>query len=263
MSPKLVLEGPPGAGKTTAFAALVRGLGDRCHFFPEPCLALHDSVLQSAGSRAWQTAWYLAEQRRQYRCLAFAQAEEPVMLWDRNHLGVLAYAYADESPDGMPYQVTRERFLRAVEPTVPRELQSVILLVSPTVSLARRGGRPELPRWKRWYDRTFLERLRDFYVRHAAEFCPVPPVVVDTDGLSTLKVLDILTARLAVSGVTLETRRPPIPPQPPLAPMFAHPYERAGGFGVLGRPVTDAFVHHGRHVQLFEHGALSVDAVSA
>jgi hypothetical protein len=133
---------------------------------------------------------------------------------------------------------------------------TVIRLVSPGASLERRGGTAERPRWQQWFSPDLLSRLRDFYTNVAPGLCPNPPLVIDTDGLSTADVARQVRHLLPAppANAVLASVQPVT-----VAPVFAALYAEAGGMEALGHPLTAPFPYRGGHVQLFQLGALHHD----
>ena len=257
----LVLEGPPGAGKTIALASLVRSLGDRCAFFTEPCLALENPQLYAAGDADQHIQWHLQHELLRYRRITSLAAPAEVVVCDRNHLGALAYVYATHGSGSVRYQAARATYLREIAPTVPHDLDTVILLVSVEASLARRGGSAELPRWAHWYDSEVLCRLREFYLQHAAALCPRQPIVIDTDPLSLAQTVGEVARLLRTDGLDIGTLTLPEAQRSVVDPQLRSEYFASGGLAVLGHPVTPAFTHQFHRIQMCEHGVLGAEPV--
>lgn len=257
---ELVLEGPPGAGKTTLLGTLVPALGDTCLFFSEPNVKLTggpSSPISTAA--AAHTLWYLRQEKTRARILPDWAASHgaSVVVSDRNHLGVLAYCYATRRDDALPYGKARDYYQRHIAPLhYGSGLRTVILLVSVSASLHRRGGQPAHPRWRQWYDPGLLERMREFYLEHAPALCPNLPMVIDTDPLDHAAVLGAVAAELAAAGAAIPTGLAPAKAQPGVDERFFATYDRFGGSSMLGGPVTGAFAYRGGQMQMFELASL-------
>ena len=260
----LAVDGPPGAGKTSLLGRIAPAWGDACTFFTEPNARLATAVPGPADdSTAGHSRWFLAHEQAKADRIA-ALARDPLtrlLLCDRNHLGVLAFCHATQADDALPYDQALACYQRNIAPRLPPELKTVILLVSPDVSLQRRGGAAERPRWQQWFSPALLRRLRDFYTDIAPGLCPNPPLVIDTDDLSAADVA-LKVGRLLP--------RPPDGSAPPgplqegaqaaaVSPIFAGLYAAAGGLEALGHPLTAPFPYRGGQVQLFQLGALHQD----
>jgi thymidylate kinase len=256
----IAVDGPPGAGKTSLLARLAPAYGDACTLFTEPNARLASTANGPAGdSTAGLSRWFLAREQARAAQIA-ALSRDPLtqlVLCDRNHLGVLAYCYAVQASDALPYDQALACYQQAIAPHLPPSLQTVILLVSPGTSLKRRGGAAERPRWQQWFSPALLGRLRDFYTDIAPGLCPNPPLVIDTDNLTpadvTRQVAPLLPSPPADPGTSSA--------QPlTTAPVFAGLYAQAGGLEALGHPLTAPFPYRGGQVQLFQLGALHHDS---
>ncbi|MEU8268277.1 AAA family ATPase [Sphaerisporangium sp. NPDC049002] len=255
----LALEGPPGAGKTTLLGALVPTLGDSALFFSEPNIKLSSGTGTPVHSApAAHTLWYLRQERARAAALRARDltACSDVVVCDRNHLGVLAYTWASRREATLPYSKAVAYYRRHIEPLYDSGLRTVILLVSVTASLERRGGRPAHPRWRQWYERGLLERMSEFYTEHAPSLCPHPPLVIDTDRLTLSAVLSAVADELRTAGATVPAHPPTAPAKPGVDARFGGFYRKLGGSAVLGGTVTDAFAYRGGLMQMFQLASL-------
>jgi thymidylate kinase len=258
----LAIDGPPGSGKTSLLTRLALAHGDGCVFFTEPNARLASGTDAPAGtSTAEHTLWFLRHEQDKARHIA-ALADDPrtrVILLDRNYLGVLAFAYATDADNALPYHRVLRFHQRHIAPLLPDGLVTVILQVSTGVSLQRRGGAAERPVWQQWFSPGLLDRLRGFYADIAPGLCPTPPVVIDTDGLTPDDVASQVARLLPAPQPAGPVPSPEQDGHPGMHPSFASLYEQAGGLEALGHPVTGLYPYRGGQMQLCQLGAMARD----
>ncbi|MFF0249942.1 AAA family ATPase [Streptosporangium sandarakinum] len=261
----LAVEGPPGAGKTSLLSAIVPTLGDSCVFFTEPNARLAEqpeTPLHS--STAAYSLWFLRHEQAKARRLTELAADPAtrLLVCDRNHLGALAYCYATRAGDALPYSRARAFYTRHIAPRLPEQVHTVVLLVSPDLSLARRGGKAERALWQQWFHPDLLRRLMEFYTDVVPDLCPNPPQMIDTDQMSPAAVLEQVRAWLIQAKVAKADRL--ITGDAPscrvaLASVFTAAYTALGGLETFGHPITAPFRHRGGWIQMCQLGALHRD----
>ncbi|MEU8627693.1 AAA family ATPase [Streptomyces sp. NPDC048669] len=265
-APVLVLDGPPGAGKTSLLARMVPVLGDECLWFTEPNARLSTGLQAPVHpSTAGHSLWFLRHEldKAQAAARLAADPDTRLLISDRNHLGALAYCWATRADDSLPYRTARDFYARHIAPALPEQVLTAILLVSPGESLTRRGNVAERPRWKQWFDEGLLERLHTFYTDIAPTLCPTPPLIIKTDGTTPDTVLAQVSGFLADAGLTDTatklTTAPTPDTHPALDPRFRAVYDALGGLESFGHPFTDPLDHRGSTVQLCQLGTLYRD----
>lgn len=184
----LILDGMPGAGKTTALGGLLRQCADVV-LFPE--------ARPPAGEDETVMRHLLAEDHARTAAAARLHARDPdrVVASDRCHLGVLAYRYALARLTGQ----WRE-FDRALDHSRELALDQrhhgdtvLILDLDPATSQHRRRGHAHDERYHLWYDPEFLAHYRTFVRDLTRWITPGPDWqhlhVAETDLEVTLRAL--------------------------------------------------------------------------
>lgn len=156
----IILEGTPGAGKTTRLGALLAEHPDAL-IFPEaqpPSGAEHPADLEAL----------LDEDHRRTQRAAEIHALYPaaVVASDRCHLGVLAYRHALAATDRAPRAVfdqARERAEHLGLDARHHHDEVHIGLLNPQRSRRRRARFAGDPRYQAWFDLEFLTAYNDFF----------------------------------------------------------------------------------------------------
>jgi predicted ATPase len=184
----VVLEGMPGAGKTTAADALAK-LGHAV--VGEYTNDAHATIAVHAhpgvgDDDAHQLNWL----RKAARCTALLD-RSPVVYADRDWLSSLSYAYSAAARDHGALLAQRASWARRhlADGTLLLPGLYALFDLDPAASITRRAGRlrPGHP----WNQPEALDRLRQFYRDPVSALRPSSPELADALAL---------TARIAVSG---------------------------------------------------------------
>ena len=111
----VAFDGPPGAGKTSLLARLAPAIGDRCLFFTEPNITLARQPCPPVDpTPAERSLWFLRhELAKARRCATLlADPATQLLVFDRNHLGALAYCYATRVDGSLPYARAADFYAR-------------------------------------------------------------------------------------------------------------------------------------------------------
>lgn len=155
----IVLEGTPGAGKTSRLGTLLIEHPGAL-IFPEaqpPSGAEHSADLEAL----------LDEDHRRTRHAAEVRARFPVTVVasDRCHLGVLAYRHALTATGRAPravFELARERAEHLGLDARHHDDEVRVGLLHPEQSRRRRARFADNPRYRAWFDLEFLSAYNDF-----------------------------------------------------------------------------------------------------
>ncbi|MEU7322514.1 hypothetical protein ABZ682_18425 [Streptomyces griseoviridis] len=187
-----MIDGMPGAGKTTALHRLQDTLPHQVVVFPE-AQPPDDLISDEATAR-----YLLTEaQGRLVDAQRLQQAHPGLLVFsDRCHIGVLAYRYALQ----VTGQGSRQDFDRALELadhfglTAPGAHDHVlVLLVDPAESVARRSAYAHDDRYRLWFDPDFLDAYHRF-LTHLGTW--LPPDSFTTHDATTSSAWTVLLSAL-------------------------------------------------------------------
>lgn len=246
----IVLDGMPGAGKTSAFASAVSELRDLV-WMPESNVAL-----SGLGSTCFdkESDWYIEAEHRRTQVASVASQAGRRVLRDRGFLGVLGYLYG--TGDRVSFAKAVQEFGREGLLSATDHAQ-IILVVDVDSSLARRGLVARHQKWNQWFDREFLDRLDLFYRRLAPMLTAAEVEIVDTSSMRADEVTHLIMSKLTPSDSGAPADHTHHGAEYDVASPFQRLFNELGGHATLGRPMTE-LIRQGR-VQLFELGALEVD----
>jgi thymidylate kinase len=185
----IMVEGDPGAGKTSAIISLVR----RGNFSVVPQL---DHVIDQFRHVPFNSAhpedWYVAvELLRQTEVRRLLNSGKQV-LQDRSILSTLGFAYASTASSQ-----NQERFERIVrhfsegEKVIKPDL-FVLMNVDIETGLQRRNAFSQDEHYRTWFDRDFLARYQAFYSTVVPCLLNCAKLTLNTSDLSLEEVTEIL-----------------------------------------------------------------------
>lgn len=189
----VVLEGDPGAGKTSAASA-----GD-IQISGAITVPQLNHLNSTDSTRAFDVAhpedWYLDMERERQASIRQMLLDGHVVIQDRGILSTLAYAYASAKRNNEHARL--RRFLRRLREgdafLIPDTL--VILRVDVEVGVARRPRFMQSQLYREWFDRPFLYTYQQFYLRTAPGLVPCPAFVIDTTLLSRDRAVGLVLSR--------------------------------------------------------------------
>lgn len=172
----LVVEGLPGAGKTSAIARV-------CHLTDSIVLPELDHVVEAPDrdNCEWDELqrWYVERERGRQAVLHSLLQQGRSVIQDRCVLSTLAFAYA-ESGESSVERTRQTAALLAGTPafTLPDTL--LLMYVDIEVSLQRRESFRGSATYRTWFDRHFLQRLDEYYRLVVPHLLPCPTITLDT-----------------------------------------------------------------------------------
>lgn len=171
----IILEGSPGAGKTTALAAALTTSPSRVLAFPEAQPErLTDSAEPPAAHAgpASRTVTDLLIREDEARVEAARRARDvapdTVVISDRCYLNVLAYRYALATLNRVPWRAFDHALTVVARRELPRRRAQdtvIVVLLDPVESLRRRAGHAATSQHSLWFDPEFLAAHREFWER--------------------------------------------------------------------------------------------------
>jgi thymidylate kinase len=173
----IVVEGSPGAGKTSAIVSVGRATGSVV--VPE-LYHLTDASVPSEELPDHSAHWYIdAELARQgdiRRCLKAGLR----VIQDRSVVSTLAFAHAT-AIDRRSCQRAERLIQRLVDgPKFLAPDTLVIMHVDVVVGLRRRRAFRQVAEYRQWFDEAFLHRLNTFYRVVVPQLLRCPMVEIDT-----------------------------------------------------------------------------------
>lgn len=161
MGKLIVLEGMPGAGKTT----LANYLSKQENI--QPCYALEQFVIDETLSEDIETSiQYIDAEFGRIREAQALTLENQLVILDRSLLATLAFRYAKsqlENRRGEYIKLLNYLYAKARYQDLKPDLL-IIMDVSIEQSLNRRKEFSRNPLYRTWFDREFLFVFQDFYI---------------------------------------------------------------------------------------------------
>jgi thymidylate kinase len=187
----VVVEGDPGAGKTSAIAAAA--CDTNAYIVPQLDHATDDADSRDGGP-GYPEDWYLDMERARQSGIRDLLRSGRLILQDRNVLSTLAFAFASTGPRGDRSRLCHllgrlAEGQRCVRPDVV-----VIMHVDVEVGLARRRSVLCNEKYRAWFNRDFLTRFQEFYRVVTPRIVTSPTKVIDTSSLSREATCNVLAA---------------------------------------------------------------------
>jgi thymidylate kinase len=187
----VVLEGMPGAGKTSVLSALSR-------FEKDIVISKElDHVQQSIDPTTLirtsdKEQWYIDSELARQLKIDSSLKDGGVVIQDRSVLSLLSYSYARSSMHSEVYRLIDliERLIIDAKIGFIQPDLLLIFVVSQTVSRSRRARYENDGRYPEWFDRSFLSKYREFYELFLDLILPFPVKKIDTTDLSLLQVTE-------------------------------------------------------------------------
>ena len=169
----MVLEGIPGAGKTTALHRVSKMLG-------AVMVSQLDHTTELSGVMYDEAQrWYVVAEIERQEFIRASLATSTKVIQDRNIISTLAFAYASAKRYGESkyFTTTLRMILRETPELLVRPNVLMVLMVDPAVGLLRRRKLSGEPLDQVWRDDSFLKYHAEFYTELA---CLLPADVVIT-----------------------------------------------------------------------------------
>lgn len=177
----VVVEGDPGAGKTSAIASASRSTD----VFVVPQLDHVTSPLRVVPyDPSYPEDWYVAAERARQAEIRRLLGLGYRVLQDRGVLSTLAFVYASTFRSHEPRRVRRLLRCLAEGQALIRPDALVIMNVDVEVGLQRRAVFRDSEHYRVWFDPEFLTRYQAFYRVLAPRALTCPTAIIDTSSLS-------------------------------------------------------------------------------
>jgi thymidylate kinase len=194
----LVVEGDPGAGKTSSIASAQWGTD--VVVVPQLERASAGSECRDSESE-YPEDWYVEAERARQTVVRNALRAGRVVLQDRSVLSTAAFVYASAIHRGSRRNRV-DRFLRYLTqgPAFLKPDGLIIMQVAIDVGIARRPTFRYSDRYRPWFDADFLRRFQEFYRRIVPRVLACPTTIVDTSALSRQEVVGVLERSYTLLG---------------------------------------------------------------
>lgn len=193
-SMKIVIEGMPGAGKTSAIFHLANELEGRCIIIPEVNPEPTD-VWKTASIKDQGTVFHQIWVSRMEILRSFS-GKNHCFLLDRNYISNLAFTYAMDKFKGTNlYPIHKQAILNDMNLSSDISLL-IILDVSPELSIKRRSSLKQSLPWP-WMEIDFLEGFREFYIKELPLLFQKEITHIATDSLTQEEVRSQIMERIS------------------------------------------------------------------
>jgi len=180
------IEGMPGAGKTT----FVNNLKDNK---VKTIKELYVKIPKNIKNKFEIQKRYLVSEKEKYTKAGKLFKEFEKIILDRSFISTLAYCYADcKTRKNMKDYEKLLELLKKIKHEILWPTRIIILDCSIDESITRRKEFKYNPEYKNWFNKTFLENLKDFYYKELPEIIKIKTILIDTTNKTIPEVDELI-----------------------------------------------------------------------